>query len=30
LPRARRLVREQITRFLDGEPLDNVMVVGTR
>jgi phosphoglycerate dehydrogenase-like enzyme len=30
LPRARRLVREQVTRFLDGEPLDNVMVAGPR
>jgi phosphoglycerate dehydrogenase-like enzyme len=30
LPRARQLVREQFTRFVNGEPLDNVMVAGTR
>jgi phosphoglycerate dehydrogenase-like enzyme len=30
LPRARRLVREQVTRFVNGQPLDNVVVAGSR
>ena len=29
LPRARRLVRDQFARFVEGEPLDNVVVPGT-
>lgn len=30
LPRARRLVREQFTRFVNDEPLDNIVVAGAR
>lgn len=30
LPRARRLVREQLTRFVNNQPLENVVVPGTR
>lgn len=30
LPRARRLVREQVARFINSQPLDNVVVPGTR
>ncbi len=30
LPRARRLVREQFARFVNGQPLENVVVPGTR
>ncbi len=30
LPRARRLVRDQLDRYLKGDPLDNIVVPGTR
>jgi phosphoglycerate dehydrogenase-like enzyme len=29
LPRARRLVREQLRRFINNQPLDNVVAVGS-